>query len=49
MASCRLTKKTIQDGPKACATVTRKKVNDIENKGIDDLKAQVVTVVSTID
>lgn len=42
-------KKVIQDSAKAGATAMRKKVNEIENKGIDDLKAQGVTVVSTVD
>ena len=42
-------KKIIQDSAKAGATAMRKKVNEIENKGIDDLKAQGVTVVSNVD
>ena len=42
-------KKVIQDAAKLGATAMRKKVNEIENKGIDDLKAQGVTVVSNVD
>ena len=42
-------KKIIQDSAKTGATAMRRKVNEIENKGIDDLKAQGVTVVSSVD
>ncbi len=42
-------KKVLQDAAAVGATAMRRKVNEIENKGIDDLKAQGVNVVTTVD
>jgi TRAP-type transport system periplasmic protein len=42
-------KKVMQDAAKFGATAMRRKVNEIENKGIDELKAQGVNVVATVD
>ncbi len=42
-------KKALQDAAKVGATAMRRKVNEIENRGIDELKAQGVNVVTNVD
>lgn len=42
-------KKMMQDAAKFGSTAMRRKVNEIENKGIDELKAQGVNVVTMVD
>ena len=42
-------KKALQDAAKFGATTMRKKVNEIESKGLDDLRAQGVTVTTNVD
>ena len=39
----------MQDAAKFGATTMRKKVNEIESKGLDDLRAQGVTVTTNVD